>query len=86
MGYGEGKVTGKSGDGGIDGYINQDALGIEKIYFQAKRFLGETKVTSSMVRDFVGSLEFKGVSKGVFITTSDFPKNTEEELEKTQKE
>ena len=55
MGYGKGKVTGSSGDGGIDCFINQDALGIEKIYFQAKRFTGNTKVSASMIRDFVGS-------------------------------
>jgi len=85
MGYGEGKVTGRSGDGGIDGFISQDTLGIERIYFQAKRFTGNTKVTASMVRDFVGSLDLKGVSKGVFITLSDFPANTEEVLSGTHK-
>jgi restriction system protein len=85
MGYGEGHVTGRSGDGGIDGVINQDALGIEKISFQAKRFTGKNKVSASMVRDFVGSLELKGVSKGVFITSTDFPANTKELLSATQK-
>jgi restriction system protein len=80
MGYGEGVVTGRSGDEGIDGFINQDTLGIEKIYFQAKRFTGNTKVTASMVRDFVGSLELKNVKKGVFITSTDFPKNAEQML------
>ncbi|MCG8570714.1 MAG: restriction endonuclease, partial [Spirochaetes bacterium] len=74
-----------SGDGGIDGFISQDALGIEKIYFQAKRFTNTTKVTASMVRDFVGSLDLKGVNKGVFITSSDFPSNTEDVLSGTHK-
>jgi restriction system protein len=78
MGYGQGKVTGRSGDGGIDGFINQDSLGLEKIYFQAKRFTGDTKVTASMVRDFVGSLTLKNVVKGVFITSTDFPKDSEQ--------
>lgn len=85
MGYGKGKVTGRSGDGGIDGFISQDALGIEKIYFQAKRFAGPNKVTASMVRDFVGSLDLQGVSKGVFITSSDFPHDTERVLSGTHK-
>jgi restriction system protein len=85
MGYGKGKVTGRSGDGGIDGFISQDALGIEKIYFQAKRFTAGNKVTASMVRDFVGSLELKGVSKGVFITSSNFPQDSEKVLAGTHK-
>ena len=85
MGYGKGKVTGRSGDGGIDGFISQDALGIEKIYFQAKRFTGNTKVTASMVRDFVGSLDLQGVAKGVFITSTDFPQDTEKVLAGTHK-
>lgn len=80
MGYGIGSVTGRTGDEGIDGFINQDALGIEKIYFQAKRFTGNTKVTASMVRDFVGSLELKNVKKGVFITSTDFPKDAKQML------
>jgi len=81
MGYGQGSVTGKSGDGGIDGFINQDALGLEKIYFQAKRFTGDTRVTASMLRDFVGSLTMKNVKKGVFITSTDFPKEAEQQLQ-----
>jgi len=81
MGYGQGRVTGQSGDGGIDGFINQDSLGLEQIYFQAKRYTGDTKVTASQVRDFVGSLALKHVSKGVFITSSDFPSNAEKDLE-----
>jgi len=81
MGYGRGSVTGKSGDGGIDGFINQDALGLEKIYFQAKRFTGDTRVTASMIRDFVGSLAIRNVKKGVFISSTDFPKETEQLLQ-----
>ena len=80
MGYGQGTVTGKSGDGGIDGFINQDTLGLEKIYFQAKRFTGDTRVTASMIRDFVGSLAIRNVKKGVFITSTDFPKDAEQQL------
>ena len=76
MGYGEGKVTGHSGDGGIDGVVYQDKLGMDKIFFQAKRFDENNAVSASMVRDFVGALDLNGVNKGVFITTSKFPKNS----------
>jgi len=85
MGYGKGKVTGHSGDGGIDGFINQDKLGLDKIYFQAKRFSENTSVTPSMLRDFLGALELKGANKGVFITTSRFPKGSHENLSNTLK-
>ena len=81
MGYGRGSVTGKSGDGGIDGFINQDALGLEKIYFQSKRFTGDSRVSASMIRDFVGSLAIKNVKKGVFISSTDFPKEAEQLLQ-----
>ncbi len=85
MGYGKGEVTGRSGDGGVDGFINQDKLGLDKIYFQAKRFNENTLVSSSMLRDFLGALELKGANKGVFITTSKFPKGSEETLSNTVK-
>ncbi len=71
MGYGDGKVTGKSGDGGIDGVLNQDALGLEKIYIQAKRF-DYAQVGEPEIRNFSGSLDPFGANKGVFITTSSF--------------
>ncbi len=76
MGYGEfredsGVVTGKSGDDGIDGIIYQDRLGLESVYIQAKRFTTGT-VGSPDIRNFIGSLAIKGVSKGVFLTTSKF--------------
>ena len=75
MGYGTGKVTGKTGDGGVDGFIDQDELGLEKVYLQAKRFSEGVSVTASMVRDFIGTLEMNKAEKGVFITTSKFPKD-----------
>lgn len=71
MGYGEGTVIGRSGDGGIDGVINQDALGLEKIYVQAKRYTAGS-VGEPEIRNFSGSLDARGASKGVFITTSTF--------------
>jgi len=77
MGYGRGKVTGRSGDDGIDGYIYQDKLGLDKILFQAKRFGEDTPVPALMVRDFFGALDINGANKGVFITTSKLPRNAE---------
>ncbi|MCY4652806.1 MAG: restriction endonuclease [Dehalococcoidia bacterium] len=70
MGYGEGEVVGGSGDEGIDGIINQDPLGLEKVYIQAKRW--QNQVGEPEIRNFSGSLEAKGANKGVFITTSTF--------------
>jgi len=78
MGYGgsrreAGTAIGKSGDGGIDGIINEDKLGLDSIYIQAKRW--ENTVPIKEIRDFAGSLLSKKARKGVFITTSDFPKS-----------
>lgn len=85
MGYGEGSVTGKTGDGGVDGFVNEDKLGLAKIFFQAKRYKEDNPVTASNLRDFVGTLEVNGVNKGVFMTTSRFPKDSENVISKTQK-
>ena len=70
MGYGKGIPVGRSGDQGIDGIINQDPLGLEKVYIQAKRW--QSQVGEPEIRNFSGSLELKGANKGVFITTSTF--------------
>ena len=77
MGYGgsrkeAGKIIGKSGDGGIDGIINEDKLGLDTIYIQAKKW--ENTVPIAQIRDFAGSLLSKKAKKGVFISTSDYPK------------
>lgn len=76
LGYGgpssdSGKVLGKVGDGGVDGVINQDKLGLEKIYLQAKRYTNGS-VGSAEVQAFAGALMGHGARKGVFITTSTF--------------
>ena len=81
MGYGgfdssNGQVTQYSGDGGIDGIIKEDKLGLDTIYIQAKRW--ENSVPVSAVRDFAGSLLSKKARKGVFITTSYFPQSAYE--------
>jgi restriction system protein len=70
MGYGDFIETSKSGDGGIDGIINEDKLGLEKIYTQAKRY-NENKVRETDIRNFIGAMS-GDTSKGVFITTSTF--------------
>jgi restriction system protein len=70
MGYGEFVETSKSGDGGIDGIINKDKLGLEKIYIQAKRY-NDNKVREKDIRNFIGAMS-GDTSKGVFVTTSSF--------------
>ncbi|KOH44605.1 restriction endonuclease [Sunxiuqinia dokdonensis] len=85
MGYGgnreeAAKVTKKSGDGGIDGIINEDRLGLDKIYVQAKKWEGV--VTISAIRDFGGTLLAHSAQKGIFITTSDFPRTAIDYCEK----
>jgi restriction system protein len=70
MGYGDFIETSKSGDGGIDGIINEDKLGLEKIYTQAKRY-NENKVREKDISNFIGAMS-GDTSKGVFITTSTF--------------
>ena len=78
MGYGgsrvdAGKAIGKSNDGGIDGIIKEDKLGLDIIYVQAKRW--ENTVPTREVRDVAGALLAKKAKKGIFISTSDFPKS-----------
>jgi restriction system protein len=75
MGYGgsqsdAGKAIGQSGDGGIDGVIKEDRLGLDTLYLQAKRWEGV--VGRPVVQSFVGSLEGQHARRGVLITTSDF--------------
>lgn len=70
MGYGDFVETAKTGDGGIDGIINQDQLGLEKIYIQAKRYT-ENKVREPEIRNFIGAMS-GDTQKGIFVTTSTF--------------
>ena len=71
MGYGDGRVVGRSGDQGIDGILKQDKLGLEKVYVQAKRYTSD-QVGEPDIRNFSGSLVAQGATKGVFIATSSF--------------
>ena len=77
MGYGDGSdeaslVVGKSGDGGVDGVIKTDPLGLDLIYIQAKHYKDGNNVSPHDVRDFVGAMTGKPTKKGVFITSSAF--------------
>jgi restriction system protein len=74
-------VIGKSGDGGIDGVIKEDKLGLDIVYIQAKKWEGT--VSASAVRDFSGSLDSHGAKKGVFITTSSFTNDAKQYVGKT---
>ncbi len=78
-GYGSeaGKVVGKSHDGGIDGVINEDKLGLDKIYIQAKRYTPSNSVGRKEIQAFSGAM--KTVTKGVFITTSSFTKEAQKD-------
>jgi len=81
MGYGgtrqdAGRAIGRSGDGGIDGIINEDRLGLDVIYIQAKRW--DTGVGRPEIQRFAGALQGQRARKGVFITTSSFSQDAEE--------
>lgn len=82
MGYGvrRGVIQdgGKSGDGGVDGIIALDRLGLEKVYLQAKRWGRDHCVGSPEIQRFFGALAGRKAKKGVFITTSYFSKDAEE--------
>ena len=82
MGYGgsreeAGKAVGKSGDGGIDGIIKEDKLGLDIIYLQAKKY-DSGSIGEGAIRDFVGALTAKHASKGIFITTAGYSKSARE--------
>ncbi len=70
MGYGNFIGTAKSGDGGIDGIINQDQLGLDRIYVQSKRYT-DNRVNEKEIRDFIGAMS-SDTEKGIFVTTSSF--------------
>jgi restriction system protein len=77
MGYGgsvsdAGRALGRSGDGGVDGVIDEDALGLDRIYVQAKRYKDGNPVGAGAIRDFFGALDQFKANKGLFVTTSNF--------------
>jgi len=83
MGYGgtsedAGRALGQSGDNGVDGVIDQDPLGVDQIYLQAKRYGAGNSVGSGDIRDFYGALSIKRATKGIFVTTSHFTSSAEQ--------
>ena len=82
MGYGgaeqRGRRIGGSGDGGVDGVIDQDALGLDQVYVQAKRYAEGNSVGRETVQAFVGALHGMAASKGIFITTSTFTEHAKD--------
>lgn len=82
MGYGgveqRGKRIGGSGDGGVDGVIDQDALGLDQIYVQAKRYGEGNNVGREAIQAFIGALAGFGASRGVFITSSTFTQHAKD--------
>lgn len=89
MGFGGGSsarsfATRASGDGGIDGIIHEDALGLDAVYIQAKRYAEDIKVGRPAIQQFVGSLTGEGATKGVFVTTSGFSAEARAYVERVQ--
>jgi len=83
MGYGgtsedAGRALGQSGDNGVDGVIDQDPLGVDQIYLQAKRYGPANSVGPGDIRDFYGALSIKKATKGIFVTTSHFTGSAEQ--------
>ena len=89
MGYGGGdaamgKVTGRSGDGGIDATIREDALGLDEVYIQAKKYTDST-VGEGALRNFAGAIDAAGTTKGVFVTTASFTRAAKEYVARSPK-
>lgn len=91
MGYGgaqrqdAGRALGRAGDDGVDGVIDQDALGLDRVYIQAKRYAEGNNVGSAAIRDFFGSLDRHKAAKGLFVTTSAFSNSARETAEHLSK-
>ena len=90
MGYGKGdvsmgQVTGRSGDGGIDGKIREDALGLDEVYVQAKKYADGNTVGEGEIRNFAGAIDAAGMTKGVFVTTSGFTSSAKDYVARSPK-
>ena len=90
MKYGDGdaemsRVTGRSGDGGIDGVIKEDALGLDEVYVQAKKYAKGNNVGEGDLRNFAGAIDAAGTSKGVFVTTSGFTQSARDYVKRSPK-
>lgn len=88
MGYGgsgSGRHLGRSSDGGIDGVINGDPLGLDIVFLQAKRYAPGNVIGVDKIREFAGSLDERGAVKGVFVTTSHFAPQAKAYAERSHK-
>ena len=90
MGYGGGdatmgRVTGRSGDGGIDGTIREDALGLDEVYVQAKKYAEGNSVGEGDLRNFAGAIDAAGTTKGVFVTTAGFTRAAKDYVARSPK-
>lgn len=88
MGYGgsgAGKHLGRTADGGVDGIINEDPLGLDIVFLQAKRYTPGNPVSVNQVREFAGTLDERGAIKGVFVTTSNFANSARTYAERSPK-
>ena len=90
MGYGGGDaamghVTGRSGDGGIDGTIREDALGLDEVYVQAKKYAEGNTVGEGDLRNFAGAIDAAGTTKGVFVTTAEFTRAAKDYVARSPK-
>lgn len=88
MGYGPGseemaQALGGSGDGGVDGVIHQDRLGLDRVYIQAKRYREGNTVGPDAINSFIGALNIKRASKGLFVTASSFTRQAREHAERS---
>jgi restriction system protein len=90
MGYGGGRsemgrALGRSNDGGVDGVIKEDELGLDVVYIQAKRYDPSNSIGRPVLQNFAGSLEGFNATKGVFVTTSSFVNSAYEYVQKIHK-
>ena len=90
MGYGggdaaRGRVTARAGDGGIDGTIREDALGLDEVYLQAKKYAAGTTVGEGDLRNFAGAIDAANTTKGVFVTTAGFTRSATDYVAKSPK-
>ena len=90
MGFGGGdnamgRVTGRSGDGGIDGTIREDALGLDEVYVQCKRYADNHAVGEGDLRNFAGAIDAAGTTKGVFVSTARFTQAAKDYVERSPK-
>jgi restriction system protein len=88
MGYGQGReemsqALGGAGDGGVDGVVHQDPLGLDRVYIQAKRYKEGNSVGPDAINSFIGALNIKRANKGLFVTASSFTKQAKDHAERS---